>query len=125
MKTFIKYLLSALVGFTCGFFLKKSLIGEDRSAYDFSNPMPQFDARQKEIIKNVYGKILGEMKNPSSFYISQVDETNSKIVVYLNHLESLRDGEDVRSGEIRATMDGQVRFVFDKSYNIISMSKGG
>jgi hypothetical protein len=118
MKKTTKYLLAVMIGFACGFFLRKP-------EYEFSRTPPHFDPRQKEIIQNVYGKILGQLKDPSSFYVSEVVEKDSKIVVYVSSLESLQDGEDKRSGEIRGTMDAQVTFVFDKGYNLISTSKGG
>ncbi len=120
MKAIPKYLLAILVGLACGYFLRKPA-----AEYKFSNHPPHFSERQKEIIKNVYGKIVEQLKDPSSVYIGQVDESNSKIVVYLFRLENLQDGEERGNGEIRMTMDGQVSFVFDKAYNLISTSKGG
>lgn len=120
MKTILKYILAILVGLACGHFLWRPT-----SEYDFSNHPPHFSERQKEIIKNVYGKIVEQLEEPSSLYISQVDETDLKIIIYLSSLETLQSGEDKRSGEIRMTMDGQVSFVFDKAYNFISTSKGG
>lgn len=87
--------------------------------YQFQFHPPAFTEREIQIIKGTFPTIVMNLDNPAGFYISSVQEKNSRITVSIMPLRALQTGVNPKTGKGEIMNDGLIRFIFDRYFQLL------
>jgi hypothetical protein len=90
--------------------------------YKFFYEIPKFNQRQIEIIKHTYGSAISLLDNPADWFIKDVIENDTNIIIGLSCLSRLQDGANLTGNISSSTFDGYYRIKFNKNYKLITDS---
>lgn len=87
--------------------------------------IPEYSLREREIIKNVFSKILDNVNIDHPIYIEKVTEKKDSIIVDIMPVSALRLGKSRIEKlfglfTIFTMFDYKTRFIFDKEYKLLN-----